>query len=314
MTDSRSLWRRLRDRLRNRPDSEHEQALVRLGVGIVFFAYLLPSALSGEEPGSMHLPMFVAMVGFMATASLLFVAILLRPGASPARRVAGAILDSATASYFMVLIDGDGLPLYVVYLWITFGNGFRYGKAYLLNTLALCVLGFAAVLYLSPFWHEHVGAGLGLMVAMIAVSLYVLTLVKRLNEALARAESANLAKRQFVSTVSHEMRTPLNAIIGMLDLLRDTSLERRASRHGEDRGCVLARHARPGGGRARFLQDRGRQAHGREGSVRSVRAVQQRHAGPSRPGGAQGPCLRFRGHARRAAERSAATMATCARS
>src|SRR5512137_1397669 len=128
MLDPREIWRRLSERLRHRPDSEHEQALVRLAVGVVFFAYLLPSALTGDEPGSMHLPMFVAMVGFMAAASLLFVAILLRPEASPVRRVAGAILDSATASYFMVLIDGDGLPLYVVYLWITFGNGFRYGK------------------------------------------------------------------------------------------------------------------------------------------------------------------------------------------
>src|SRR5512137_2255404 len=128
MIDPRVLWGRLRDTLRNRPDSEHEQALVRLGVGLVFFADLLPSALTGDDAGSMHLPMFTAMVGFMAAASLLFIAILLWPGASPVRRVAGAVLDSATASYFMVLIDGDGLPLYVVYLWITFGNGFRYGK------------------------------------------------------------------------------------------------------------------------------------------------------------------------------------------
>jgi two-component system sensor histidine kinase RpfC len=222
--DPRPLLRRLQGRLRDRPDTEHEQALVRLAVGGVFFAYLLPSALSGDEAGALHLPMFVAMLSFMAAATLLFAAILAWPAASPARRIAGAILDSATASYFMVLIDGDGLPLYVVYLWITFGNGFRYGKSYLLNTLALCVLGFSAVLYLSPFWRGHLAAGLGLMVAMVAVSLYVLTLVKRLNEALQRAEAANLAKRQFVSTVSHEMRTPLNAIIGMLELLRDTPL------------------------------------------------------------------------------------------
>lgn len=225
MTPLRQFGAWLRARLAGRPDSEHEQALVRLAVGGVFFAYLLPAAISGNETaGSLHLPMFAAMVGFMAAAAVLFVSILFWPAASPGRRIAGAVLDATTASYFMILIDGDGLPLYVVYLWITFGNGFRYGKTYLLNTLGLCVLGFSAVLYLSPFWRSHLGAGLGLMVAMIAVSLYVLTLVKRLNEALQRAEAANLAKRQFVSTVSHEMRTPLNAIIGMLELLRDTPL------------------------------------------------------------------------------------------
>src|SRR6185503_11611546 len=68
--------------------------------------------------------------------------------------------------------------------------------------------------------------GIGLLVGMLAVSMYVLTLVRRLHEALARAEGANVAKRRFISVVSHEMRTPLNAIIGMADLLRDTSLNR----------------------------------------------------------------------------------------
>ena len=62
--------------------------------------------------------------------------------------------------------------------------------------------------------------------------MYVLTLVKRLNDAIRRAEAANLAKRQFVSTVSHEMRTPLNAIIGMIELLRDSALS------GEQAGMV----------------------------------------------------------------------------
>ena len=67
------------------------------------------------------------------------------------------------------------------------------------------------------------------MVGMIALSLYVRRLVTQLFDAIARAEAANQAKRRFISVVSHEMRTPLNAIIGMADLLRDTALT-RASR------------------------------------------------------------------------------------
>ena len=40
----RAGYEALRARLRDRPDSEHEQALVRLAVGVVLFFYLLPKA------------------------------------------------------------------------------------------------------------------------------------------------------------------------------------------------------------------------------------------------------------------------------
>jgi two-component system sensor histidine kinase RpfC len=65
-----------------------------------------------------------------------------------------------------------------------------------------------------------------MLLGMLFVSMYVLSLVRRMFDALARAEAANVAKRRFISVMSHEMRTPLNAIIGMADLLRDTTLTR----------------------------------------------------------------------------------------
>lgn len=43
-------------------------------------------------------------------------------------------------------------------------------------------------------------------------------------EARALAEAASHAKSRFLATVSHEIRTPLNGLIGMTDLLLDTSL------------------------------------------------------------------------------------------
>ena len=42
-----------------------------------------------------------------------------------------------------------------------------------------------------------------------------------------RAEAANLAKSDFLATMSHKIRTPMNGVMGMLELLKDTPLDVR---------------------------------------------------------------------------------------
>jgi len=218
-------WRgalvRARARLVARPDTEHEQALVRIVITILLVLYLLPGA---TGPGR-ELILLVGGAHF-ALSVLVFLRILHSTDTSPARRVFAMVGDFATVTCYMAMFGERAAPLFLMYVWVTLANGFRFGAPYLLASLGIGLAGFTTVLWASAFWQSHLALAYGLLVGFILLSLYVRSLVTKLFDAVARAEAANQAKRRFISVVSHEMRTPLNAIIGMSDLLRDTTLSR----------------------------------------------------------------------------------------
>ena len=216
----KSILARLRTRLAARPDSEHEQALIRVAIAAGILLYFIAiDIMMGEVTQGL-----VVASAFLPLSLLIFAAILVNPGVSQLRRIGATLLDTGACTFCMAVSGETGAPLYVAYLWATFGNGFRYGRPYLYHSLVWSVLGFGLVLALNDYWVANRTLGVGLLVGMIVLGLYVSKLVTRVFDSLHRAEAANQAKRRFLSTVSHEMRTPLNAIVGMNDLLRDTNL------------------------------------------------------------------------------------------
>jgi two-component system sensor histidine kinase RpfC len=210
----------LRRRLSERGDSEHEQVLVRALIAALALSYLaVASTVDGEggELGEACLPLAVA---YLLGALLLVAHLLWKPQPLPARRFAGMLLDITTLTIALIVGESTAAVFYPFYLWITLGMGFRYGRSYLYVSAVLSLLSFALVIAVTDFWRDQPALAGGLWAALLLLPAYTASLLRKLTEAVARAEAANQAKSRFLATMSHELRTPLNAIIGVTDLLQ----------------------------------------------------------------------------------------------
>lgn len=138
----------------------------------------------------------------------------------PWRRLVANIGDIGTITLLMMFAGSPGLPLFALYLWITFGNGFRFGVGPLTFSAALSLIGFTLVVLTSREWQSHPTLVVTVFLSLIILPLYTGHLLRLLNSALLKEKEANSAKREFLSRMSHEMRTPLNGIVGSVDLLR----------------------------------------------------------------------------------------------
>ncbi|MCA1926280.1 MAG: response regulator [Thiobacillus sp.] len=214
----------LRHRIRRRPDTEFQQAIIRLLIVVGFYLYFLINP-------QFHGDALEAQVHYLGISlSLISLALvigaLIDPGVSVVRRVIGMVHDFTVATYMLSISNETGAPIVAIYLWVTLGNGFRFGMPYLLASTLASGAGFAIVYQFNSFWHQHTPLWWGIWITLMVVPLYSASLLRQLHGSVKREREANQAKSTFLANMSHELRTPLNGVIGVAELLAETRLDK----------------------------------------------------------------------------------------
>jgi signal transduction histidine kinase len=203
---------------------ELPQATLRLLVGTLAMLYLVYTVFYDRiiSKNDNYTLITAGTYIFLAFSLLLWVRKC--PSPMPFRRIFGILLDNGAITAALYFHDELGVPLFILYLWVSFGNGFRYGLNYLAFSATCSVLGFLFISVSSLYFHERPYISHTLLLGLIILPIYIAALLRQLTKTIESAESANRAKSNFLATMSHEIRTPLNGLVGITDLLEKTEL------------------------------------------------------------------------------------------
>lgn len=230
---------------------EFAQAVLRVGIGVV----LLAAYYAWVDWSAQTWVRYLCWT-FVATSFVLFIWIYRSRENSDLIRFLTLAVDMGTPTILLGLTGERSAILVFVYTWVAVGHGFRFGLRYLHVAWIVSLIAFVLVYGLSAavggFWYEHPLVWLGAFFWIGAPTFYVAQLLKQklvaveaaeearlqvervqaeadrdrveraraeAERARAEAEAASEAKSEFLATMSHEMRTPLNGVVGAAEML-----------------------------------------------------------------------------------------------
>lgn len=212
---------------------EFAQFVNRFFIGVAITLYTGSEYIFGTlslSPLNKISPVFLLSTGFLISSVLLFLLLLCRIIPVGVIRFSGMVVDIGALTYGLFLAPNVIIPLFFVYLWVTIGYGFRFGKNYLLYCASLSIISALSVLIFKNLNVLETRLMFGVLVALVLIPGYAFFLLSRLEEQndmlveqTNKANAANLAKGEFLSNVSHELRTPLNGIIASAEMFTQQS-------------------------------------------------------------------------------------------
>ena len=160
--------------LRERDDREYEMSFNRFIFIFVIGIYVTCLGRPGWAAGLTYI------CGYAAFATITLVSVIRSGAINDFRRTIALIGDFATISFEMHVCNDVTAVFLPIYLWVVFGNGFRFGVRFLAISAVVANVSFLAMAITTKFWQEHVPLTVGCQLGLIVLPAYVSTLIRKL--------------------------------------------------------------------------------------------------------------------------------------
>ena len=168
-------------------DAENVQTLIRISVVSLAMLFFHSEYFAASSTNTLYVTLARWAVSISLVVTLgLALALVIHPRESALRRIVGMIHDVAGISAALFLGEASTAPVAAIYLWMTLGNGFRYGSRYLHACAVMSIAGFFGVYWFSDYWHQQGTLSLSILIILIAVPPYAGRLLESLNKAQAQ--------------------------------------------------------------------------------------------------------------------------------
>ena len=97
------------------------------------------------------------------------------------RKIFAIFIDIVITTVIVFSLKDYGFIFSLLYLWISLGNGMRFGPRFLFTAMSLSMAGIVILYMASAYWREHIVETGYMFLATIILPLFMLRLMRRIH-------------------------------------------------------------------------------------------------------------------------------------